>query len=55
MHNIPFLFLISSGIVSVSLAIGLALNAAGEQGKPLLSVVHALYAVVEKLMMAMFW
>ena len=43
------------GVVSVSLAVGMALNAAGEQGEPLLRVVHAIYAVVEKLMMAMFW
>ena len=39
----------------MSIAIGIGLNAAGEQAKPLLHVIQAMYAVVEKIMFAMFW
>ena len=44
-----------TGVVVLSLVVGLGINAAGEEGVPLLSVIKSLYAVVEKILIAIFW
>ena len=49
------LLLCVTGVVVLSLVVGLGINAAGEEGAPLLSVIKSLYAVVEKILIAIFW
>ena len=39
----------------MSLVVGLAINAAGEEAQPLLAFIKSVYAVVEKLLTAVFW